>query len=84
MNRLPKAVSSREEAAALIIVLAFVVLLTGLAVAYLTSRDFDATDIDVVIAEPQDDARDCGAEAAGDKADPYRSEFPFRKCWSVG
>src|SRR5438874_4845810 len=41
MNRLPKAVSSREEAAALIIVLAFVVLLTGLAVAYLSRATSD-------------------------------------------
>src|SRR5881275_293508 len=41
MNRLPKAVSSREEAAALIIVLAFVVLLTGLAVAYLSRTTGD-------------------------------------------
>jgi hypothetical protein len=36
MNRLPKAVAPRERAAALIIVLAFVVLLTGLGVAYLS------------------------------------------------
>src|SRR5438105_8863352 len=36
MNRLPKAVHSRERAAALIIVLAFVVLLTGVSVAYLS------------------------------------------------
>jgi hypothetical protein len=41
MNRLPKAVSSREEAAALIIVLAFVVLLTGLGVAYLSRTTSD-------------------------------------------
>src|SRR5947209_20524065 len=41
MNRLPKAVSSRENAAALIIVLAFVVLLTGLGVAYLSRTTSD-------------------------------------------
>jgi hypothetical protein len=43
MNRLPKAVlsRSRERAAALIIVLAFVVLLTGLAVAYLSRTTSD-------------------------------------------
>jgi Tfp pilus assembly protein PilX len=41
MNRLPKAVSSRERAAALIIVLAFVVLLTGLGVAYLSRATSD-------------------------------------------
>lgn len=41
MNRLPKAVSSRERAAALIIVLAFVVLLTGLALAYLSRTTSD-------------------------------------------
>jgi hypothetical protein len=41
MNRLPKAVLSRERAAALIIVLAFVVLLTGLAVAYLSRTTSD-------------------------------------------
>ena len=41
MNRLPKAGSSRERAAALIIVLAFVVLLTGLAVAYLSRATSD-------------------------------------------
>src|SRR5439155_25731007 len=41
MNRLPTAVSSRENAAALIIVLAFVVLLTGLGVAYLSRTTSD-------------------------------------------
>src|SRR5437016_8000656 len=41
MNRLPKAVHSRERAAALIIVLAFVVLLTGLGVAYLSRTTSD-------------------------------------------
>ena len=41
MNRLPKAVSSCENAAALIIVLAFVVLLTGLGVAYLSRTTGD-------------------------------------------
>src|SRR5437899_3787865 len=41
MNRLPIAVSSRENAAALIIVLAFVVLLTGLGVAYLSRTTSD-------------------------------------------
>src|SRR6266496_3030818 len=41
MNRLPKAVLSRERAAALIIVLAFVVLLTGLSVAYLSRTTSD-------------------------------------------
>jgi len=41
MNRLPKAGSSRKRAAALIIVLAFVVLLTGLAVAYLSRTTSD-------------------------------------------
>ncbi len=41
MNWLPKAVPARERAAALIIVLAFVVLLTGLAVAYLSRTTSD-------------------------------------------
>jgi hypothetical protein len=41
MNRLPNAVLSRERAAALIIVLAFVVLLTGLSVAYLSRTTSD-------------------------------------------
>ena len=41
MNWLPRAVPSRERAAALIIVLAFVVLLTGLAVAYLSRATSD-------------------------------------------
>src|SRR5947199_10440216 len=41
MNRLPKAVSSRENAAALIIVLAFVVLLTGVGGAYLSRTTSD-------------------------------------------
>jgi hypothetical protein len=41
MNWLPRAVPSRERAAALIIVLAFVVLLTGLAVAYLSRTTGD-------------------------------------------
>jgi hypothetical protein len=41
MNRLHKAVSSRERAAALIIVLAFVVLLTGVAIAYLSRTTSD-------------------------------------------
>src|SRR6266550_4681751 len=41
MNRLPKAVHSRERAAALIIVLAFVVLLTGVAIAYLSRATSD-------------------------------------------
>src|SRR6266699_1008347 len=41
MNRLPKAVSSRERAAVLIIVLAFLVLLTGLSVAYLSRTTSD-------------------------------------------
>jgi Tfp pilus assembly protein PilX len=41
MTWLPRAVPSRERAAALIIVLAFVVLLTGLAVAYLSRTTSD-------------------------------------------
>src|SRR6266566_5057827 len=41
MNWLPRAVPSRERAAALIIVLAFVVLLTGLGVAYLSRTTSD-------------------------------------------
>src|SRR6266576_1877851 len=41
MNRLPKAVHSRERGAALIIVLAFVVLLTGVAIAYLSRATSD-------------------------------------------
>src|SRR5213078_3059178 len=41
MDSLLKAVSSRERAAALIIVLAFVVLLTGLSVAYLSRATSD-------------------------------------------
>src|SRR5216117_1964900 len=41
MDSLPKAVSSRERAAALIIVLAFVVLLTGVSVAYLSRTTSD-------------------------------------------
>src|SRR5436190_8355310 len=41
MNWLPKAVPSRERAAALIIVLAFVVLLTGVAIAYLSRATSD-------------------------------------------
>src|SRR5881296_3316090 len=41
MNRLPTAVSSRENAAALIIVLAFVVLFVGLGVAYLSRTTSD-------------------------------------------
>jgi hypothetical protein len=41
MNRLPKAVLYRERGAALIIVLAFVVLLTGVAIAYLARATSD-------------------------------------------
>src|SRR5882762_896876 len=41
MNWLPKAVHSRERGAALIIVLAFVVLLTGVAIAYLSRATSD-------------------------------------------
>src|SRR6266404_3537651 len=41
MNWLPKAVYSRERGAALIIVLAFVVLLTGVAIAYLSRATSD-------------------------------------------
>src|SRR5437660_408565 len=41
MNWLPKAVASRERAAALIIVLALVVLLTGVAIAYLSRATSD-------------------------------------------
>src|SRR3989454_12845576 len=41
MTALRKAVSSRERAAALIIVLAFVVILTGLVVAYLSRATSD-------------------------------------------
>src|SRR6266566_5603986 len=41
MNWLPKAVPPRERAAALIIVLAFVVLLTGVAIAYLSRTTSD-------------------------------------------
>src|SRR6266516_4048302 len=41
MNWLPRAVPSRERAAALIIVLAFVVILTGLGVAYLSRTTSD-------------------------------------------
>src|SRR6266513_1109332 len=41
MAWLPRAVSSRERAAALLIVLAFVVLLTGLSVAYLSRTTAD-------------------------------------------
>ncbi len=41
MNRLPKAVHSRERAAALIIVLAFVVLLTGVGIAYFSRTTSD-------------------------------------------
>jgi hypothetical protein len=41
MNRLPKAVCSREKGAALLIVLAFVVLLTGVGVAYLSRTTSD-------------------------------------------
>src|SRR6266496_4792449 len=41
MNRLPKAVHSRERAAALIIVLAFVVLLTGVSIAYFSRTTSD-------------------------------------------
>src|SRR5438552_15764014 len=41
MAWLPRAVSSRERAAALLIVLAFVVLLTGLSVAYLSRTTGD-------------------------------------------
>src|SRR5437868_1308192 len=41
MGTLPKATSSRERAAALIIVLAFVVLLTGLVVAYFSRATSD-------------------------------------------
>src|SRR5437588_4894909 len=43
MGTLPKATSSGERAAALIIVLAFVVLLTGLMVAYLSRTTSDRT-----------------------------------------
>src|SRR5437870_7524812 len=41
MNWLPRAVPSRERAAALLIVLAFVVLLTGVGVAYLSRTTSD-------------------------------------------
>src|SRR6266496_6667894 len=41
MNWLPKAVHSRERGAALIIVLAFVVLLTGVAIAYFSRATSD-------------------------------------------
>src|SRR5438067_3515927 len=41
MGTLPKATSSREQAAALIIVLAFVVLLTGLVLAYFSRATSD-------------------------------------------
>ena len=41
MDRLRKAISSRERGAALIIVLAFVVLLTGVSVAYLSRTTSD-------------------------------------------
>ena len=41
MSALPKGAPSRERAAALIIVLAFVVLLTGLVVAYLSRATSD-------------------------------------------
>src|SRR5438309_5318027 len=41
MDPVPKAISSRERAAALIIVLAFVVLLTGLVVAYFSRATSD-------------------------------------------
>src|SRR5438874_12625209 len=43
MDTSPRVVSSRERAAALIIVLAFVVLLTGLVVAYLSRTTGDRT-----------------------------------------
>ena len=41
MDSFRKAISSREQAAALIIVLAFVVLLTGLTLAYFTRTTGD-------------------------------------------
>src|SRR5947207_11457571 len=41
MNWLPKAIASRERGAALIIVLAFLVLLTGVSIAYLSRTTSD-------------------------------------------
>src|SRR6266568_867582 len=63
MSSLPKRVSSREQAAALIIVLAFVVLLTGLVLAYFsrTTSDrqvahssFNQSKVDQLVASAMD------------------------------
>src|SRR5205814_1541372 len=63
MAWLPRAVSSRERAAALLIVLAFVVLLTGLSVAYLSrttgdrqvaNSSFNQTNVDQLAQSAMD------------------------------
>src|SRR5437879_13735467 len=63
MNRRVEYFRRQEEAAALVIVLAFVVLLTGLAVAYLART---TTDRAVAHGSFNQSKADQGAESAGD------------------